>query len=147
MKRDVIYSARLCCCEVVRETETLSGRLARESETQSLCLLIIFVDDEIVAGGLTREVAIDDARREQSLALRAFFQSIVSRADMLRDELAIVFDASLPLLELPLPFEERRLVDESEDIIKRNLIHYARAVKRRTRNRRVRINIGARRVR
>src|SRR5947207_10027893 len=104
----------------------LPGWLARESETQSLCPLIIFVDDEVVAGRLTREVAIDDARRQQMLALRAFFESIVSRADMLRDQLAIVFDASLPLLELPLPFEERRLVDEREDIIERNLFHDAR---------------------
>ena len=66
---------------------------------------------------------------------------------MLRDQLAILFRALLPLLELPLPFEERRLVDESKDIVERNIFNNARAIEGRARNRRIRVHVRARGVR
>ena len=75
------------------------------------------------------------------LALRAFFQNVVSRADMLRYQLAIFFSALFSLFELPLPFEQRRFVYESEDIVERNVLDDARAVKRGAWNRRVLIYV------
>src|SRR5262245_29398702 len=46
----------------------------------------------------------------------------------------ILFGRFSPLLELPLTFEQRGLIDVGENVFQRNVIYYARTKKRRFRN-------------
>src|SRR5436309_8374418 len=68
------------------------------------------------------EITIDDARHEQSVALAAVLQFFKNWTHMLSDESPILFGGGSSLLELPLPFEQRGLVDKGEDIRQRNVI-------------------------
>ena len=82
-----------------------------------------------------------------TFALRAPFQLVVDGPDFFGDEGAVLLITSLPLLELPLPLEERSLVDEGEHLFERDVFDYARAVEGRARDGRVRVHVRARRVR
>src|SRR5439155_26295083 len=89
------------------------------------------------------EIPIDDARHEQSVALAAVLQFFKNWTHMLSDESPILFGGGSSLLELPLPFEQRGLVDKGEDIRQRNVMDHARAKERRRGNRHLAANIGA----
>src|SRR5205085_8738796 len=133
--------------EEVCEAQTPARRLPREGEAHALGALVVLIDDQVVALGLAREVAVSYARREESFALRAPFQLVVDGPDFFGDEGAVLLITSLPLLELPLPLEERSLVDEGEHLFERDVFDYARAVEGRARDGHVRVHVRARRVR
>src|SRR5207237_4886128 len=103
--------------------------------------------DEIVTGGLAREVTVGDARREQTLARTTRFQFFVNGPHFLCNERPVFVRRLASLLELPLPFEERRLVDVGEDIRERYVFDHTRTVERRTRDGRAGAHFGAARVR
>src|SRR5437588_9413470 len=93
------------------------------------------------------EITIDRARRQQSITLAAVLQLLKHRTHMLSDESLIIFGGLSSLLELPLAFEQRRLVDVREDVPQRNVVDHARAEERRRRSRHIRANIRAYSVR
>src|SRR5882724_10295799 len=120
----------------------MPGRgLARKREAQALGLLIILVDDQFVAGRLTREVTIDDARHEQLFSVAALFQFVKDRPNCLTNECLILVRGPAALLELPLAFEKRGLVYEGEDIVERDLLDYARAEERSDGDRHFRVDV------
>src|SRR5438105_4074750 len=147
LERAHVHAPRTLRREIVCQTQTLARRLAREGEAQPLRALVFVIDDQIITGRLTWEVTIDDLRCEQTLALSTLFQFIENWSHLLRDERAILLRRASPLLELPLTFEQRRFVDESEDFSERNASDDARAVERRVRDGHVGAYIGAARVR
>src|ERR1051326_1557460 len=89
------------------------------------------------------KIAVDRARNKQSFALAALFQFFINWPDVFGDKPPIFFRRFAALFELPLAFEERCLVDESEHVLQRNVVNYARAKERRIGNRRVGLNVRA----
>src|SRR5207237_2546847 len=69
-----------------------------------------------------------------SFTLRALFQLFINGAHSFGHKLSVLLSSSLPLLELPLSFEQRSLVYKRENLIERNLFDNARAVERRSRD-------------
>src|SRR5947199_1901491 len=105
LESDYVNMPRLFRREVIGEAQIFSCGLSRECEARALRALIVLIDDEIVALRLAREVAIDEARREQTLALRSLFDLFVNGSHLLCDELLVFVRAATTLLELPLTFE------------------------------------------
>src|SRR2546421_9731269 len=93
------------------------------------------------------EVSINCFGRKQSIALAAVLQFRKHWTHLLNDESLILFGGLSSLLELPLTFEQRRLIDIGENVLQRNFVDHARAEERRRWNRHVRANIRAHGVR
>src|SRR5438132_3062370 len=93
------------------------------------------------------EVSINRFGHKQSIALAAVLQSLKHWTHMLGDESLVLFGGLSSLLELPLTFEQRGLVDVSENVVEWNVVDHSRAKERRRRNRQVAANIGAQGVR
>src|SRR6266545_7414651 len=89
------------------------------------------------------EIPIDDARHQQPVALASVLQFFKNWTHMLSDESLILCGGGSPLLELPLTFEQRSLIDVSENVLERNVMDHARAKERRRWNRHLAANIGA----
>src|SRR6267378_705977 len=89
------------------------------------------------------EVSINRFGHKQSIALAAVLQFLKHWTHVLSDESLILFGRLSSLLELPLTFEQRGLIDVSENVLQRNVVDHARAKERRRWNRHFAANIGA----
>src|SRR5215212_6557828 len=121
----------------------LPGRLARESKSH---FPVIVVDNQIVPVGLAFEVSVDQLRDQQLLTLRTFLQLFIDRSDLIAYQGLILFNRRLALFELPLTFEQRRLVYKGKHIVELYIVNNTRTVKRRRGNWYVRIHGGTNRV-
>src|SRR5688500_2626839 len=97
-------------------TATLFDRLTRECESHPLSFLVVMIDDQVVAPGLTREISVNQLFSEQFLADRLRLYLGELRIDGFFEDLLVFFGRLLSLLELPLPLESRGLVDVGEDL-------------------------------
>ena len=106
---DNVHFAGLDRCEIVRETQILAAslfdRLPRKVESQTLRFLIFVVDDQVVAFGLTREIAVHYLCFEEFSADRIGLQFFKSRTHLVGDYLCILVRFHSALLILPLTFE------------------------------------------
>src|ERR1043166_9500221 len=112
----------------------LTGRLSGKSESGLFGSRRTIVDDQVVARGLTMKVTVHGAWYQQLFALAARLQLFENRAHMFGHKRLVLFCGFPSLLELPLAIQERRLIDISENVAQRNVLHDARAEKRWLRN-------------
>src|SRR6266404_9974484 len=89
------------------------------------------------------EVPINRFGHKQSIALAAVLHFLKHWTHMLGDEGSILLGGLSSLLELPLTFEQRGLIDVSEDVLQRNVVDHARTKERRRWNRHIHANIRA----
>ncbi len=105
--------------EEIRQTQVLTAalfdRLARECETHFFGAFVVFVDDQIVAFRLTREITVNQFCFEQFFADRLRFDLGEFRIDGFFENFLIFFRRFSALFILPLTFEKRGFVDEIEN--------------------------------
>ena len=89
------------------------------------------------------KVSINRFGHQESFALAAVLQFLKHWTHLLSDESLILFGGLSSLLELPLTFEQRGLIDVGENVLEWNVVDHARAKKRRRWNRHIRANIRA----
>src|SRR6266403_2821413 len=107
----------------------LSSGLARKCETNSFDISFV-VNDKIVAFRLAGEITVDHFRSEQVFPLTSFFQLVVDGSHFIAYKCLVFLHRFPTLLELPLPLEQSGFVNEGEDLVQRDVVNNARAVKR-----------------
>src|SRR5215218_140971 len=119
--------------EIIGEATILSAalfeRLARKCETRPFSSCVVFVNDQIVPARLTWKISVNQFRFKQFFADRLSFYIGKFRVDSLGKNLLIFLGCLPSLFVLPLPFEKRRLVDESENLVEVRDLDNLRTVK------------------
>src|SRR6267378_6436799 len=107
----------------------LSCRLARKCKTNLFSISFV-VNDQIVTIGLAGEITVDHFRSEQVFLFTTFFQLVVDGSHFIAYKCLIFLYRFPALLELPLPLEQSGFVNEGKDLVERDVVNNARAVKR-----------------
>src|SRR4029434_8621291 len=103
LERDDVYLPRINRGEIIRETKILCAallhRLTRARESQPLRRLLLFVNDQVIAARLTREISVNQFSFEQLVADRLSFDLGEFRIDgFVKDLLVFVRRFASPLL-------------------------------------------------
>ena len=122
IERDDIDPSGFDGRKIIGEAQILAAslldRLTRKCEPQPFGLLVVLVNDQIVAAGLAREIAVNELCLEQLFADRLGFDLGEFRINRLVQNLLIFFGGFPSLLVLPLALEESGLVDEGKTFVR-----------------------------